>query len=71
MASNPKTTGRRLPTPKLSKPDLGRTGPGVLLARLGRKPEAVQALEPFARGDYGPYRQVEASALVKALSAPQ
>jgi hypothetical protein len=39
------------------------------LARLGRKAEAVQALEPFARGDYGPYRQVEASALVKALSA--
>jgi tetratricopeptide (TPR) repeat protein len=43
----------------------------IALARLGRKPEAVQALEPFARGDYGPYRQVEASALVKALSAPQ
>ena len=40
------------------------------LARLGRKAEAAQALEPFARGDYGPYRQVEASALVKTLGAP-
>ena len=40
------------------------------LARLGRKAEAAAALEPFARGDYGAYRQVEAAALVHALRTP-
>ena len=40
------------------------------LARLGRKAEAAAALEPFARGDYGAYRQVEAVALLQALRRP-
>jgi hypothetical protein len=39
----------------------------IALARLGRKAEAAAALEPFARGDYGAYRQNEANALLNAL----
>jgi hypothetical protein len=45
----------------------------IALARLGRNTEAISALEPFARGDYGPYRQSDASSLLEALrnkSAP-
>lgn len=40
----------------------------LALARLGRNVEAVSALEPFARGEYGPYRQAEARALVDKLT---
>jgi hypothetical protein len=39
----------------------------IALYRLGRKSEAADALESFARGDYGPYRQDEAQALLKTL----
>jgi TolA-binding protein len=39
----------------------------VALARLGRATEAGSALLPFARGDYGPYRQSDAQALLDAL----
>jgi hypothetical protein len=39
----------------------------IALARLGRNAEAAAALEPFARGDYGAYRQSEANALLNAL----
>jgi hypothetical protein len=39
----------------------------IALARLGRNAEAAIALEPFARGDYGAYRQNEANALLNAL----
>jgi len=39
---------------------------GVCLARLGRMAEARQALEPFARGDYGTYRQAQAQKLLDA-----
>ena len=37
------------------------------LTQLGRKAEAAAALQPFARGDYGTYRQSEAQQLLKAL----
>jgi hypothetical protein len=37
----------------------------LALYRLGRRAEAAQALQPFADGDYGPYRQSEARALLK------
>jgi hypothetical protein len=36
----------------------------ICLTRLGRTAEARTALLPFARGDYGGYRQAEASALL-------
>jgi hypothetical protein len=36
----------------------------VCLTRLGRSTEARSALLPFARGDYGGYRQAEANALL-------
>ena len=36
----------------------------ITLLHLGRKAEASLALEPFARGDYGSYRQSEARALL-------
>jgi hypothetical protein len=36
----------------------------ICLTRLGRNAEARTALLPFARGDYGGYRQAEASALL-------
>jgi TolA-binding protein len=37
------------------------------LVRLGRNAEARSALEPFANGSYGGYRQSEASALLERL----
>jgi hypothetical protein len=37
---------------------------GVCLVRLGRSEEARRALEPFARGDYGTYRRVQARKLL-------
>jgi hypothetical protein len=37
----------------------------IALYRLGRRDEADRALRPFADGDYGPYRQAEARALLK------
>ncbi len=40
----------------------------ITLIRLGRKSEAAQALAPFARGDYGTYRQSEARALQTTLA---
>ncbi len=40
---------------------------GVCLANLGRNAEARLALEPFAAGDYGTYRQTSAQALIDAL----
>jgi hypothetical protein len=42
----------------------------IALARLGRNAEAASALEPFARGDYGAYRQNEANALLNSLRPP-
>lgn len=39
----------------------------VCLLRLGRKPEARIALEPFAQGMEGGYRQAEAARLIAAL----
>ncbi|MGE0322715.1 MAG: hypothetical protein AB7K71_02535 [Polyangiaceae bacterium] len=39
----------------------------LCLVRLGRKSEAKQALEPFANGRYGGYRQTEAQALIQAM----
>lgn len=43
---------------------------GLLLARLARYPEALVALEPFARGEIADgYRQAEATALVARLRA--
>ena len=40
----------------------------LCLIRLGRNAEARAALEPFARGAFGDYRQREARALIDALS---
>jgi hypothetical protein len=40
----------------------------LCLIRLGRSGEASSALEPFARGDFGTYRQDEATRLLAALS---
>lgn len=40
----------------------------ICLTRLGRTAEARGALLPFARGDYGGYRQAEASALLNGSS---
>jgi hypothetical protein len=37
----------------------------IALYRLGRRDEAAHALKPFADGDYGPYRQAEARALLQ------
>jgi hypothetical protein len=39
----------------------------IALYRLGRHDEAARALRPFAGGDYGPYRQPEARALLQRL----
>jgi hypothetical protein len=36
----------------------------ICLAQLGRRDEAKAALLPFARGDYGGYRQAEAQRLI-------
>jgi len=41
----------------------------LTLVRLGRLPEAKAALAPFARGDYGGYRRVEAQDLVRRIEA--
>jgi hypothetical protein len=41
----------------------------LCLVKLGRNVEASQALDPFARGAYGTYRQVEAKALREAIGA--
>jgi hypothetical protein len=38
------------------------------LVRLDRRDEAVAALRPFAEGDYGPYHQADARALIERLS---
>lgn len=38
------------------------------LVRLGRNQEARSALEPFANGDYGGYRQADARALVERIA---
>jgi hypothetical protein len=38
--------------------------------QLGRRDEARAALLPFARGDYGGYRKVEAQALLDGAPAP-
>lgn len=43
----------------------------LCLVRLGRNAEASQALEPFARGVYGAYRQQEARALLDAMGTGQ
>ena len=42
----------------------------ITLIRLGRTVEAAQALEPFARGDYGSYRKPEAQALLRTFRPP-
>ena len=44
-----------------------RYGRALCLLRLGRKQEARAALEPFASGKYGTYRQSEARALLDAM----
>lgn len=41
----------------------------VCLVRLGRQQEARRALEPFARGAYGTYRQAQAQKLLDELGA--
>jgi hypothetical protein len=40
----------------------------LCLIRLGRRAEAKRALEAFARGDFGTYRQGESARLLEALS---
>ncbi len=42
----------------------------ICLVRLGRTQEARSALEPFATGARGGYRQREAAALIEALQGP-
>lgn len=44
---------------------------GLALVRLGRYAEGRAALEPFAAGRYGGYRQSEARALLDAMDAGQ
>ncbi|WP_437963293.1 hypothetical protein WMF04_26595 [Sorangium sp. So ce260] len=39
----------------------------LCLARLGRKDEAQRALEPFAQGAFGGYRQAESRSLIEAM----
>lgn len=41
----------------------------LCLVRLGRTEEAKKALEPFARGSFGGYRQAEAQKLLEAMGA--
>jgi hypothetical protein len=41
----------------------------LCLVRLGRQKEARVALEPFAAGKFGSYRQTEAKALLDAMPA--
>jgi TolA-binding protein len=42
---------------------------GICLVRLGQKQEAQRALEPFARGSYGTYRQAQAQKLLDEIGA--
>jgi hypothetical protein len=42
----------------------------IALFRLGRREEAARAFRPFADGDYGPYRQQGARALLQRLGQP-
>ena len=42
----------------------------LCLARLGRADQAVRALQPFAQGRFGSYRQREAASLIEALRGP-
>lgn len=42
----------------------------LCLVKLGRNAEASQALEPFANGAYGGYRQAEAQSLREVLGTP-
>lgn len=42
---------------------------GICLTRLGRTAEARAALLPFARGDYGGYRQAEANVLINGSAS--
>ncbi len=42
----------------------------VALSRLGRHDDAAAALEPFADGEYGSYRQKEAAALLSEINLP-
>lgn len=44
---------------------------GIALYRLGRAELAREALEPFARGEYGGYRRADAQRLLEALPAPE
>jgi hypothetical protein len=39
----------------------------VALARLGRREEAMRALEPFAAGEYGEYRREDARRIIENL----
>ncbi|WP_437933159.1 tetratricopeptide repeat protein [Sorangium sp. So ce341] len=39
----------------------------LCLVRLGRKDEAQRALEPFAQGSFGGYRQAESRSLIEAM----
>ncbi|WP_437643333.1 tetratricopeptide repeat protein [Sorangium sp. So ce362] len=39
----------------------------LCLVRLGRKDEAQRALEPFAQGTFGGYRQAESRSLIEAM----
>ncbi|WP_437475648.1 hypothetical protein WME75_23785 [Sorangium sp. So ce1014] len=39
----------------------------LCLVRLGRKDEAQRALEPFAQGTFGGYRQTESRSLIEAM----
>jgi hypothetical protein len=41
---------------------------GIALYRLGQTPLAREALEPFARGEYGGYRRAEAQRLLEAAA---
>jgi hypothetical protein len=60
----------------LAAPEVGRFAlearynRAIALLRLGRGPEAADALRPFAEGDYGGYRQAEARALLNHLAPP-
>jgi type IV secretory pathway VirB10-like protein len=58
---------RYLLTPGRFAPE-ARFNRAVALLRLGRSAEAAAALDPFARGEYGAYRQEEARALLRRLS---
>ena len=52
-------TGQFVPEARYAK--------AATLLRLGRKSEAKEALAPFARGDFGSYRQNEARTLLERL----